>query len=277
MIHQLLSITRPLFVLDVESTGTNPRVDRIVEIGFQMWTAEGMKKEWRSLVNPGVPIPASATKVHGIDSARLRLCNQCGLTVGEHSPIDLAHPFKQIPFFKDLAANLAKGFADCDFAGKRVRFDLQIVAAEMHQSGQAWGYAGARIVDIDRLEQLALPRDLGSLHEKYAGRRHDGAHGALSDVRASATVITKQLETFPNLPRDLDDLHRLQWPDWIDGEGKFRFVDGVACFGRWGKYANRPMTAADAGYWRFILKSDFPPDVKDIAAAAKNGKFPEAK
>lgn len=274
MIHQLLNLARPLFVIDCETTGVDPQRDRIVEVGFQRWTTEGMDKEWCSLINPGMSIPASATKVHGITDARMHLCNHCGLTSGEHSPIDLAHQFKPVPTFAQLAANFAKGFTCCDFAGKNVRFDLRIIAAEMMRAGVQWSYLGARIIDAERLEQLAEPRSLSYLHKKYVGHVHDGAHGALSDVRATTTVLACQLKVHQQLPRDLDALHAAQWPGWIDPEGKFRFVDGIPCFGGWGKYAGRPMREADASYWDFILLKDFSVDVKLLAGNAKLGKFP---
>lgn len=279
MIHQLLTLTRPLIVLDTETTGTDTAKDRIVEIGFQVWTAEGMTKEWRSLVNPGIPIPEAATKVHGITDEHVVLgCRLCGRTAMTHHDSGGACPeFKPVPRFKDLAANLAKGFADCDWAGQNVRYDLRMTAAEMQRAGVEWSYVGARIIDSSRLEALAVPRSLSHLHEKYVGMKHDGAHGALSDVRASTTVIAHQLQTHAALPRDLDALHAAQWPGWIDGEGKFRFVDGVPCFGPWGKYAGQPMRKADMGYWDFILKSDFSADIKALASAAKLGRFPEAR
>lgn len=282
MIHLLLSLTRPLFLVDTETTGVDPQKDRIVEIGFQQWGAEGMVKEWRALVNPGIPIPASATKVHGITDAVFKVCRVCGADK-EHGDVKnivqygdglLCDKFSPWPSFKDLAPNLAKGFTACDYAGKNVRFDLRLLAAEMARAGQAWGYAGARIIDADRLEQLAVPRDLGSLHEKYAGAKHDGAHGALSDVRASATVIAKQLEAHAALPRDLDALHAAQWPGWLCEDGAFRLVDGVATC-QFGKWRGRAMRDIEASYWDWILKAEFPADVKALAAAAKLGKFPE--
>lgn len=281
MIHQLLTLTRPFIFIDAETTGTDPQNDRIVELGLQVWTSAGLLKEWRSLINPGIPIPPQATKVHKITDAMVQGCRTCGQPLENH-PIGLAseaidYPCKDPkpwPRFKDLAGSLVKGLTDCDFGGQNVRFDLRITAAEMKRNGVPWDYLGARIVDAGRLEQLAVPRSLSDLHEKYVGRVHDGAHGALSDVRASVTVVAHQLEAHSSLPRDLDKLHRLQWPGWIDGEGKFRFVDGVACFSRWGKYAEQPMSAVPVNYYDFILKSDFSPEVKKLAADAKLKKFP---
>lgn len=283
MIHQLLNLTRPLFVIDCETTGVDVARDRIVELGFQMWTAEGMAKEWRTFVNPGVPIPEAVSKVHGITDVVVAGCSVCGRfgvvqsRDGHELRIDadsMIHEFASWPTFKQLAANLAGGLRDCDFAGKNIRFDLRILAAEFARAAVEWSYLGARIVDAERLEQLAVPRTLSHLHEKYVGHKHDGAHGALSDVRASTTVIVHQLQTHQTLPRDLDHLHALQWPGWIDGDGKFRFVDGVPCFGQWGKYATRPMRAADGGYWDWILGQEFSPEVKTLAREAKLGKYP---
>jgi DNA polymerase-3 subunit epsilon len=78
MIHQLLTLTRPLIVFDCETTGVDTNTDRIVELGFQLWTADGLQKEWRSLVNPCVPIPAGATAVHHITDAMVNACKDCG-------------------------------------------------------------------------------------------------------------------------------------------------------------------------------------------------------
>jgi len=252
MLNQLLSLSRPLFVIDVESTSLDTQTARIVEIAFQQFDSTGLVKEYQTRVNPGVPIPAEATKIHNISDA------------------DVAGK----PMFKQLAESFARGFKDCDFCGQNVRYDLRVIAAEMQRAGQSWSYVGARIIDSGQLERLAIPRSLSHLHEKYTGAKHDGAHGALSDVRASTTVIVHQLQQHQTLPRDLDNLHAAQWPGWIDGEGKFRFIDGVPCFGQWGKYANKPMRNADNGYWDFILKGTFSADVKALASAAKLGRFP---
>ncbi len=283
MIHQLLNLTRPLFVVDTETTGTDVQKDRIVSIGFEMWEASGLTKEWKSLINPGIQIPESATKVHGITDERVRGCRKCGKQLEDHqeklsydTDIGLC-VFEPWPTFKALASNLASGFSNCDFAGKRVRFDLRITSTEMGRNGVEWSYADARVIDAERLEQLAIPRSLSHLYEKYTGEKLEGAHDALTDVKASTVVIVKQLEMHSTLPRDMDALHAQQWPGWIDGDGKFKFVEGVACFGQWGKYAGMPMTKADKGYWDFILSNDFSADVKAVARKAKLGQFPEVK
>lgn len=273
MLNRLFNLTRPLFVLDTETTGTDPERDRVIEVGFQQWDATGMVKEWRTLVDPGVPIPEAASRIHGITDAKVIACRTCGCGRYGHEGSD--HDFHRWPRFADLAANLAKGLVDCDFAGQHVRFDLRIIAAEMQRAKVEWSYADARIVDSLELERLAYPRDLGSLHERYVGQKHDGAHGALSDCRATATVLCKQLEAHSALPRDLGELHRAQWPGWIDGSGRFRFdAEGEPRFSQWGKHAGRRMRDVEVSYWDWILGAEFPSDVKRLASEAKLGRFP---
>ena len=57
----------PILAMDTETTGTNVESDRIVTIAIGRSTGPG---DWNlienSLINPGVPIPTEATKIHGI-------------------------------------------------------------------------------------------------------------------------------------------------------------------------------------------------------------------
>lgn len=288
MIHQLFNLTRPLIVFDTETTGTDTVNDRIVELAFQVWTAEGLQKEYRTLVNPGISIPAEVTEIHGIKDDDFLLCRTCAFPLLGH-PIgasdecvdhDCVEP-RGWPTFKQLASNIVIGFTGCDFAGKNIRFDLRILAAEMQRAGQAWNYADARVIDADRLEALLNPRSLSHLYKKYTDKELEDAHSALVDVQASTTVLEYQMQWHgvdgEPLPRDIDALHELQWTGWIDSEGSFRFVNGVPCFGRWGKHAGKPMNKVDVGYYDFILKGMFSAEVKTIAANAKMGKFPVQK
>lgn len=250
MIHTLLSLTRPLIIFDLETTGTTN--GRIVELGFQRFTAEGMNREYRTLVNPELPIPPRTTEIHHITDKDVR----------------------DAPTFRQLAPHLVKGFTECDFAGKNIRFDLRVMGEEMQRVGQEWDYAGANIICADRLEQLGEPRDLTSLYKRRTGKDLLDAHGALNDVRATTELLVAQLEQFIKLPRDLSTLHRLQWPDWASANGKFRFnADGQPIV-TFGKHRDKPMNQVDRSYWSWILKSDFDNETKQIARNALLGVFP---
>ena len=61
-----LELSRPLAFFDLETTGTDIAEDRIVDIAVLKLLPDGTEEMFHSLINPGVPIPPSATEVHGI-------------------------------------------------------------------------------------------------------------------------------------------------------------------------------------------------------------------
>src|SRR5687768_7503679 len=62
MIHTL-----PLVVVDFESTGVDPTEARIVQIAMMKILPNRKDEETKNiLVNPTIPIPPSATEIHGI-------------------------------------------------------------------------------------------------------------------------------------------------------------------------------------------------------------------
>ena len=60
----------PLLALDTESTGTDPTEARIVQITVGMSVGPGDWHPWTRIVNPGVPIPDAAAKIHGYTDTR---------------------------------------------------------------------------------------------------------------------------------------------------------------------------------------------------------------
>ena len=170
MIHKLLNITRPLIIPDCETTGIDTKSDRIIELGFQVWTSEGLTKEWRSLIDPGIPIPEASAKIHGFTAASFTTCQKCHYPRENHPHLE-CEQYHGVPTFAQIAPSLATGFRDCDYAGKNVRFDLRMLSTEFARAGVEWSYLDARIICADRLEQLGDPRTLSNLYEKHTGKK----------------------------------------------------------------------------------------------------------
>ena len=61
-----LSLTRPLVVFDLETTGINIQRDRIVEISMLKAFPNGDEELRTYRVNPTIPIPREASEIHGI-------------------------------------------------------------------------------------------------------------------------------------------------------------------------------------------------------------------
>jgi hypothetical protein len=64
-----LVLQGPLVILDLETTGVDPSRNRIVEICVLKVLPDGQRKQHTRRLNPGIPIPADATAVHGISDA----------------------------------------------------------------------------------------------------------------------------------------------------------------------------------------------------------------
>lgn len=277
MIHTVLTLDRPLIVFDLETTSSRSEEAKILEIGFQLFTAAGLVKEWRTLVNPGTPIPPEVTKIHGITDDMVRGCRVCGGRGGdlltERAPCS-CEKFAPWPAFIQIAPNVAKGFSDCDFAGKNIRYDLRVMATRMAAVGVPWSYAGARIICADRLEQLGEPRDLTTLYKRRTGKDLEDAHSAMNDVRATTELIVAQLQLFTHLPRDVHRLHELSWPDWCDSEGKFRWKNDEVVI-TFGKHNGASLRKLPRDYLKWMTEAQFPDDVKKIAGDAMSGRFPQ--
>jgi DNA polymerase III epsilon subunit-like protein len=282
-------LTRPLCALDLETTSVDPQQARIVQVAFVMrYPDDTPPLRWSTLVNPRVPIPAEAHTVHGIADAKVQGCRTCGgeSTHPQHRvsrpDADGCHAFKPWPTFAAIAANLASGLVDCDYAGFHVRYDLRVLEAEMARAGVEWTYQGARILDGHRLWQVLSPRTLSDACRHWLGREPSDAHDAVADAHDALAIIDTQIEALSALSEGLtlDDIHASQWPDDaknIDPDGKFQWgPDGeaVLAFGKLQGTRLRDAAKIDRGFLQWMLGKDFSPVAKRIARDALAGTFP---
>ena len=253
-----LVLTRPLVVFDIESTGTNRRTDRIIDLALIRLLPDGRQEEHVFRVNPGVPIPAEATAVHGITDEDV----------------------KNHPSFKEVAPRLAELLQDCDLAGFNVvGFDIPMLEEEFQRAGVPFNMLGRRVIDAQRVFHRKVPRDLTAAVAYYTGGDHPGAHGAMADTQATLRVLEAQLERYPDLPREVDGLDafcRPREPGWADREGKLKWVEGqlVLNFGKHQGRLLREMAREEPGFLKWMLKGDFTPEVKDIVRNALAGYYP---
>lgn len=290
-LHELLRLDRPIIFLDTETTGPNPTTDRIVELGFVQIQPDGEVKEYQTYVNPRMPIPHEASHGnggdypgHGVTNAIVEGCRTCGKSKAEHEegfPAGLCSTgFRPWPTFADLAPNLLKGFNDCDYGGYNIKsFDLPLMQAEFQRNGHVWTYANARLADGYRLWQVGEARSLTDAAERFLGRKHEGAHKALDDVKISLAVVIAQLILWERLPRNVADLHATAYPvdkNALDPDNKIMWKDGQAVmnFGsKWKGKALSVMTRRDL-LWIAETATGINDIAKAICKDAAYGKFP---
>ena len=255
-----LRLDRPLAVFDIESTGTNPRTDRIIELAIVLVLPGGRRETHTWLFNPGVPIPIESTAIHGLTDEMVVNC----------------------PHFAERARSILQLLEGCDLGGyNHTRFDIPILQEEFARVNLRFDVEGRRIFDAQRIFHKREPRDLTAAVRFYCdGENLEGAHGAEADAKATLRVLEGQFRKYPDLPRDPDELDRLlneRDPFNVDRTGKFRWLDGevVVNFGKRKGEKLRDIIAHDKGYLRWILKGDFPLDTREIVRdILENGRWP---
>lgn len=65
-------LTVPFAVIDFETTGLRPGLDRAVEVGIARFEQGRLVTQCGSLLDPAIPIPPEVTKVHGITDDQVR-------------------------------------------------------------------------------------------------------------------------------------------------------------------------------------------------------------
>jgi DNA polymerase-3 subunit epsilon len=253
-----LEFERPVVFFDLETTGISVPVDRIVEVTAVRLTPDGKREIWSNRVNPGRPIPKSATDVHGIKDE------------------DVAGQ----PEFDYFANQLLEFIGDADLGGFGIsRLDIPLLEAEFRRVGLDFSRRGRRILDAQILFHMLEPRDLSAAHRKYCGAELGNAHTSEADVVASMDVLDGMLDVHPDLPRDVDGLNTLcnsEQDNWIDSQGKFQWVNGVPVLG-FGKYKGVSLKDVDRGYLDWIIKSDFSTETKEVARRALQGDYPQPR
>lgn len=216
----LLELQRPLVCFDLETTGLSVENDRLVEIGLVKLSPDGSRETLQRRFDPGIDIPDSATKIHGIRTDDVR-----GL-FGEAS---LAKRGEEILAF----------VGEADLSGFNcANFDLPLWLNECRRHNLDFGMAGRLVADakliFDRKEPswdrfLQGPRNLNNAVLHYCGRdqarefsKRDSEdeealmsstvdecnrHSALKDADATLDVMLAQLRRYPDLPRNLPGLH----------------------------------------------------------------------
>lgn len=239
-----LQLERPLAFFDLETTGVRIGKDRIVQIGIVRLMPDGSRTSYQALVNPGIPIPAEATAVHGI------------------TDLDVA----MAPTLDAVARELLAELDGCDLGGfNLLRFDVPFLAEELFRVGIEWDHASLRIVDVQRIFHQMEPRDLSAALRFYCGREHEGAHDALADVQATADVLLAQLDRYPDrLQGTVDFLGELSGDRKRspDAAGKLKFDErGAICltFGKYNGWSLENIGRNDPGYLQWLMtKAELP-------------------
>lgn len=228
-----------ILAFDLETTGPNPDVDLIVQIGMVRIAAGELQAPEAMLINPGGPIPPDTAAFHGITDEVVA----------------------DAPLFVELAGQLAAAFEDADalLTYNGIRFDMPILEREFAAAGIKPKLPP--VIDLFPWVNWAFrgeARNLKAMCRKF-GIELNKAHDAKHDIVATAQLAGKmlaagrlipELKTCLTVQARLADLHQAESEAfgqllWLDRK------DGILRCG--GKRGGGKLMDADLGWIRWAL------------------------
>jgi DNA polymerase III subunit epsilon len=251
-----LKLTRPLIFFDLETTGVNVGSDRIVEISLLKLNIDGSRisKTWR--VNPGIPIPAGAIKIHGITDDDV----------------------KDQPRFSDLGGEIRNFIEHCDLAGYNVlKFDLPLLAEEFSRAGLDFSVDERAVVDVQNIFHKMEQRTLAAAYKFYCDKDLTNAHTAEGDTEATFEVLIAQLDRYEKLPNDVPALHKFSASQKnVDLAGRIVYNEGGVEVFNFGKHKGKPVLEIfqkESSYYDWMMNGDFPANTKSVITRLRLKEF----
>ena len=179
-------IDLPISSVDVETTGLDPKTDRVIEIAIIHMRNGEEEGRWSSLVNPGCDIPDEVSRITGIKASDLT----------------------DAPSFASIVDDIKARLENRIFVAYNLDFDRAFIKNEIERAGASWE-------ELTYVDPLIFARELhrnkgskrlGSVAERL-GIEIGQAHRAADDAVASGKVLYAFAS---QLPATLEDLTVLQ-------------------------------------------------------------------
>jgi len=159
----------PIILVDVETTGKDASVDRVVEVGVAVARGGEITERKNWLVNPGMPIPKEASDIHKITDEDVR----------------------DAPRFEAIAAEIVAALSGAIPAAYNAAFDKAFISNELARAGLSLRR------DVEWLDPLVWAREIQqgersrSLGDVAArlGISLENAHRAADDAEAALRVL----------------------------------------------------------------------------------------
>ena len=251
-----LNLKNPIIFFDLETTGTNIAIDRIVEISWLKVDIQGKETTRTMLINPTIPIPKEASDIHGITDDDV----------------------KDAPAFQEVAKSLAKEFEGCDLAGYNCnRFDIPLLAEEFMRADVDIDMTRRKFIDVQVIFMKMEQRTLSAAYQFFCGKELEDAHSAEADTLATYEVLQAQLDRYKDLKNDMAFLADFsKQNNNVDFAGRIVFNDKMIEVFNFGKYKGIPVAEVlekDPGYYGWMMQGDFPLFTKKVLTNIKLRSF----
>jgi DNA polymerase-3 subunit epsilon len=242
-----LKLKRPIIFFDLETTGVDTSLDRIVEISMVKIGVDGSKQVKTRRINPEMHIPAEATAVHGITDEDV----------------------KDEPTFKQIAKSLAQFIEGCDFGGfNSNRFDLPVLVEEFMRAGVEVDFKRRKFIDVQNIFHKKEQRTLVAAYKFYCDKDLENAHSAEADTLATYEVLEAQIERYGDIGDTVEALAEFSTHfDSADFAGRIAYDEKGAEVFTFGKYKGRrveDILRDEPSYYTWMMNGDFPLYTKKV-------------
>jgi len=251
-----LKISKPICFFDLETTGINISLDRIVEISILKVFPNGNKESKTWLVNPGILIPLEVSNIHGITNDTV----------------------KNKPSFKSIASDVKSMLQNCDLAGfNSNKFDIPLLAEELLRSDIDFSLENISTVDVQNIFHKMEQRTLSAAYKFYCGKSLENAHSSKADTLATFEVLESQIQKYPDLQNDIKFLSEFSTRGKnVDLAGFIKYnEDDIPCFS-FGKHKGKTVDYIlknEPGYFGWLLNADFPMYTKKVLTQLRLNKL----
>jgi DNA polymerase III subunit epsilon len=237
----MLTLKRPIAFIDLETTGVSLSADRIVEIAITKILPDGARQTKRKLINPEMPIPRTASDIHGITDEKV----------------------KDAPTFRQAANEIKMFIENCDMGGYNSnRFDIPILMEEFLRAGMEVDLSSRKMIDVQHIFYTMEPRTLSAAYKFFCDKELTDAHSAEADVNATIEVFMAQLMRYKNLGNSIETVMSVIGEDKIvDYARRFSFDDKGNEIFNFGKHKGRQVRdvlKAEPQYYDWMMRGDFP-------------------
>jgi DNA polymerase-3 subunit epsilon len=263
-----LKLKNPIAFFDLETTGINIANDRVVEISILKIMPNGDEEKRTDLINPGIPIPAETSLIHGIHDDDV----------------------KDAPPFKDIAKSLVKFLEGCDLGGFNIlRFDVPMIVEEFLRAGVSFDISKRKLIDAQKIFHLMEKRNLSAAYTFYCNETLENAHSAEADTLATFEIFKKQVERYDGqevldmkgnklgvIQNDMEAIHNITLQKMVDLAGRMVYNDKGEEVFNFGKHKGKRVVdilEKEPMYYNWIQKNDFSLDTKRKLTEIKLKQF----
>lgn len=250
-LHPRLNLTRPLAFFDVEATGLNISVDRIVSIAILRIQPNGVVQEFAQKINPGFLMSEEVIKVHGITNESLA----------------------DKPKFETIAPGLHEFISGADLAGfNSNNFDIPILVEEFLRLNMSFPEIGTRFIDAGNIMKKKEERTLSAAMQFYCGKSMENAHDATADTLATLEVFNAQIERY-GLPNNVEELAKFSsFDNRVDFAGKIIRDEAGDMRFNFGPHRGEKVTT-DPGFLEWMLMKDFTRNTKQVVRSILDSMY----